>query len=423
MGVSIGMVGLGKFGTGFVNLFKAHPLVERIAFCDIEEDRVKKFAESAFMKEKFNPNDAYTSLDDICKSDLDAIVLITQPWLHAPQVVRVLESGKAAFCAVPIFCVPDGDEILGWCDEIIDTVRNTGKQFMLGETTYYHPEVMFMRRQAVDGAFGRFISANAEYAHDYSGAWGRSMEDVYSKRIASVIGSRWPRILKEKYIDKGILSGPMHYPTHSVSGPVSIMKSHASKVSAIGMKPTGLDDMFDKWGEVFSNETGVFYMNNGAVFTAREYREITTEGYKINIFGTCATWREETWYWTRREPGLPRVPDKGEQKPTLREMCDDLPREVAEAYLLAENPARTAEEIKDVIDAEGPIAYPPVGHGGSNRRLVHEFVSSLAENRAPAINAWEACHYMAMGVMAHKSALRDGELLAVPDWGEAPVSL
>ncbi len=386
----------------------------------ITKNVLKQFAESSFLKEKFNPSDAYYSLDDICKSDLDAIVLITQPWLHAPQVVQVLESGKTAFCAVPIFCVPDGDEILSWCGEIIDTVRKTGKHFMLGETTYYHLEVRFMRRQAAKGAFGRFISANAEYAHDYSGAWGRSTQDVYAKRIASKIGSQWPGILKKKYIDKGILSGPMHYPTHSVSGPVSIMKSHASKVSAIGMRPTGLDDTFDKWGEVFSNETGTFYMNNGAVFTAREYREITTEGYKINIFGTCASWREETWYWTKREPGLPRVPDTGEQKPTLQEMCDELPRGVAEAYLLAENPSRSAEEISDIIEEEGPIAYPAKGHGGSNRRLVHEFVSSVSEERIPAINAWEACHYVAMGVMAHKSALRDGEMLAVPDWGKAP---
>jgi hypothetical protein len=27
---------------------------------------------------------------------------------------------------------------------------------------------------------------------------------------------------------------------------------------------------------------------------------------------------------------------------------------------------------------------------------------------------------MAAGVMAHESALRDGEMLAVPDWGDAP---
>jgi hypothetical protein len=46
----------------------------------------------------------------------------------------------------------------------------------------------------------------------------------------------------------------------------------------------------------------------------------------------------------------------------------------------------------------------------------------VAEDRVPAINAWEAARYMAMGVMAHKSALKDGELLDVPDWGDAPGS-
>jgi len=51
---------------------------------------------------------------------------------------------------------------------------------------------------------------------------------------------------------------------------------------------------------------------------------------------------------------------------------------------------------------------------------VHEFVTAVAENRQPVINAWEAARYMAMGAMAHKSALRDGEWLEVPDWGDAP---
>jgi len=43
IGISIGIVGLGQFGSTFVSLFKAHPLVNRIALCDMEPDRVKKF--------------------------------------------------------------------------------------------------------------------------------------------------------------------------------------------------------------------------------------------------------------------------------------------------------------------------------------------------------------------------------------------
>ena len=64
--------------------------------------------------------------------------------------------------------------------------------------------------------------------------------------------------------------------------------------------------------------------------------------------------------------------------------------------------------------------FVPGGHGGSHPYLVHEFVDAVANNRQPAINIWEAARYMAMGVSAHRSALKNGERLDVPDWGDAP---
>jgi hypothetical protein len=77
---------------------------------------------------------------------------------------------------------------------------------------------------------------------------------------------------------------------------------------------------------------------------------------------------------------------------------------------LPENARLSAQERKDFLG----------GHGGSHAYLVHEFVSAVAEERQPAVNIWEAARYMIMGVMAHKSALADGETLDVPDFGDAP---
>lgn len=56
-------------------------------------------------------------------------------------------------------------------------------------------------------------------------------------------------------------------------------------------------------------------------------------------------------------------------------------------------------------------------HGGSHPYLVNEFVSSVFERRRPAIDAWRTATYMAMGVAAHKSAQRDGEIVNVFDFG------
>ncbi|MBL4700485.1 MAG: Gfo/Idh/MocA family oxidoreductase [Phycisphaeraceae bacterium] len=415
MGISIGLVGLGEFGAAFAKLFKSHPLVDRIALCDFEHHRMKKFSDDPFFQDKLNSRDMYTSLDDMCKSDIDALVIITQPWLHAPQCIQAMESGKHVYSAVPLTCVPDADEVLDWCDKIVETTQRTGRHYMLGETTYYHPEVMFMRRQAALGMFGRFVSAEAEYSHDYSGAWGCSLREVFAYRTDSKQGRKWPKILKESYLNKGIFDGPMHYPTHSVSGPVSIMNAHALKVSAIGTKPTGYDEYFDITGQIFSNETGFFHMSNGSVVTIREHREITAHGYDMNIYGTCATWRGDQWYETKRQSNtsIDSTPKTIESTPAIDEMRDVLPLEVQKCFLEAQNDSLGDEDIPN-------IEFTPTGHKGSHPYLVHEFCDAVAKNRMPAINAWEAARYMAMGATAHKSALKDGEILNVPDWGDAP---
>ena len=96
MGISVGMVGLGMFGRHFIDPVKKHPLVDRIALCDINRDRLAEQSKQHGIKE------CYESLDDICRSDIDALMIITQPWLHAGQVIQALEAGKHAYSAVPI---------------------------------------------------------------------------------------------------------------------------------------------------------------------------------------------------------------------------------------------------------------------------------------------------------------------------------
>ena len=44
MGIKLGLVGLGSFGTGFAPIFAAHPLVDSVVLCDAEPDRIQKIA-------------------------------------------------------------------------------------------------------------------------------------------------------------------------------------------------------------------------------------------------------------------------------------------------------------------------------------------------------------------------------------------
>lgn len=394
MGISIGLVGLGAFGSTFAELFKNHPLVDRVGLCDRESERIRNFAERESWRDKFDPKDTYVSVDEICRSDLDALVIVTQPWLHAPQCLRAMESGKHVYSAVPLICLPDGDEILDWCERLIETCKRTGMHYMLGETTYYRPEGMFCRRKAAEAAFGTIIHAEGHYLHDVQHGLGHKR----THRTGSTSGKEWLKREKE-YIDKGILGGPMHYPTHSTSGPVFVMNAHAVKVTAYGFGP--VKDHPWHAAEAFSNETAFFKMSNGATVRICEWREVGRQcAESFCIYGTegcyVSNHKEEDQWHAWEDLHTETVLD-------LNEMCDPLPPQVEQAF-------------RDMSRESGVYGR----HGGSHPYLVHEFVDAIAHGRQPAINAWEAVRYTVMGVMAHKSALRDGETLDVPDWGEAP---
>ncbi|MEI8315538.1 MAG: Gfo/Idh/MocA family oxidoreductase, partial [Verrucomicrobiota bacterium] len=382
MGISLGLVGLGGFGSCFADLFKSHPLVSRVALCDREPDRIKKFADKPEWKDKFHPRDAYDSLEAICQSDVDALVIITQPWLHAPQCLQALEAGKHVYSAVPIISIPDDEEILMWCDRLVNTCRKTGLSYMLGETTFYRPQTMFCRRKAAAGAFGNFIYAEGEYFHDVD-SHECNLRDVEKARATGKAGQEGKAFM-QAYRAKGILGGPMHYPTHSTSGPCCVMKAHALKATGYGYRNQNADPFFN--GMAFSNETALFQMSNGSTVRICEFREVAgypgLDSETFRVLGTSGMFCEDQWKENHRTAPFTAKP-LTTQKLTVADMRDPLPPEVYDEF----------KKCSLESDVYG-------GHGGSHAYLVHEFVSAISERRQPAINIWEAARYMAMGVMA-----------------------
>jgi predicted dehydrogenase len=394
------MVGLGAFGTHFVPLFKNHPLVSRIALCDQQPERVKSLATRDWVQDKFNPRDAFTKFEDLLKSDVDAVVIITQHWLHAPMSVQAMEAGKHVYCAVPLISIPDADEILGWCGRVVETQRRTGQLFMFGETTFYRPQTMYCRRRAAAGDFGDFVYAEGEYFHDVD----HGLRGVKSHRLVGPSGEAHKKYLEDCQ-RRGILSGPTHYPTHSTGGPISVMNAYPVKVAAFGYRHQRGDPYFAD--TAFSNETALFQMSNGAHMRICEYREIGHPGREnFRVYGNKGSFEHgslgDTW-----------CDKKSITKLTEEEMRDPLPPEVVAAYrghrklVVADAAKLSPKEQEDFLG----------GHGGSHSYLVHEFCDAIAHERMPACTALDAARYTAAGAMAHKSALAGGQVLDVPDWG------
>lgn len=374
--ISIGMVGVGQFGSEFIQSFKDHPHVERLALCDLDASRLAKQAK------RFGISETYPSLDAICKSDLDALVIITQPWLHAPQAIQALEAGKHVYSAVPVMMSHSGDVILDWCDKLVEAVKRTGQLYMMGETSFFRPEVVYCRRKVQEGAFGDIVLIESEYLHDIY--WPAC--DLIKVAMGRTGKSR------EQIIEIGG-DVPLHYPTHSTSVPISITGAHMTEVSALGYVYPH-DDYFrhnSESGNPFSNEIAQFRMSNGAVARVFEGRRIGYVGREglVRLIGTEASLDCE----------LAAKDDKFISKFVTKTGWERV----------------DAEAARDTLPE--PLASNLGEHGGSHAYLVHEFVEACATERLPKINAWEAVRYVAAGVMAHKSALKGGELLKVPDWG------
>jgi predicted dehydrogenase len=74
---------------------------------------------------------------------------------------------------------------------------------------------------------------------------------------------------------------------------------------------------------------------------------------------------------------------------------------------------------KNLPDLDYPALPPsvaPGGHGGSHGHLMHEFVTALLEDRPPLVDIAAALNMTVAGIVAHQSAMKDGETLKIPQF-------
>ena len=70
-------------------------------------------------------------------------------------------------------------------------------------------------------------------------------------------------------------------------------------------------------------------------------------------------------------------------------------------------------------DLERPALPPsvdPGGHGGSHGRLTEEFITAILQDRSPLVNVALALNMTVAGIVPHHSALKNGELLKIPQY-------
>jgi len=82
----------------------------------------------------------------------------------------------------------------------------------------------------------------------------------------------------------------------------------------------------------------------------------------------------------------------------------------------AKNYHGLADDLPDFRRPPLPPNVPPGDHGGSHGYLMNEFVTAILQDRKPLVDIAAALNLTVAGVVAHQSALKDGELMKIPQY-------
>lgn len=75
-----------------------------------------------------------------------------------------------------------------------------------------------------------------------------------------------------------------------------------------------------------------------------------------------------------------------------------------------------ANELPPTARPALPPGVKAGGHGGSHGQLTNEFITAILEDRVPLVDIAQSLNMTVAGIVAHQSALKDGELLKIPQY-------
>ena len=398
--IKVCIVGAGQFSQCFVPLFQAHPLVNEVSLCEIIPERLR--SEAARLK----VSRTFSSFHDVLQSDVDAVAIFTQRWMHAPMSLQALNAGKNVYCAVP------AATMLEELHQLVEAVNHTGLTYMMGETSLYYGTRLFMKEKWDTGAFGRFVYGEGEYYHDMSHGFYEAYQ--FSG------GEHWKRTASYP---------PMLYPTHSVAMILSVTGAQATSVSCLGYVDRHEDGVFDQkisnWQNTFSNQSALFRTSDGGILRVNEFRRIGQSGGRSvrgSLYGTEASFEEQSngAIWTTRQMmGSEDVEDLVKCGGVhTHEQWEAVKVDVALKGEFTSGFGKVHEKYRDRLPENYKVQ--PNGHEGSHQFLVDDFVTAVVLGKLPSCSVWDASRFNAPGIVAHKSAQNDGALIEVPNFGSHP---
>ncbi len=366
--VRIGIVG-GRFGCSFQ--WHEHPHCTVAAVTDLRPERRKR------LQQVYRCDTAYDSMEIMLKQavgDLDAVAIFTEAPNHVKHSVMALRAGKHVICAVPAAMN------LEECQELIEAVEQTGKTFMMAETSYWQQPTISARKFHQAGEFGELYSVYSMYRHP-------GLESLWFENGKPTWRHGFP---------------PMHYPTHCTAHLIGVTGERLTEVCCHGWGDGSRALSGNAYNNPYWNESAEFKTNRGHSFRVEIWWAGAHRGCeRAEWYGDKMSFISATPY------GQPATIVRSSRQRELD--SGGFARAAAKTERYAQPQWWKTEMLPE------PLRHPS-GHEGSHTFITHEFISAIIEQRKPAVDVYEAVAYTAPGIVAHQSALKGGERLKIPSF-------
>jgi len=121
--------------------------IRSIDICDPSSDQRKA------MKSEIAVRGEFENLADALTACPQAVFICTPSSLHIPQAIEALEGGAHVLCEKPL------SDSLSGVKELEETIRKTGKKFMVAFCFRYHEGLTLAKRFVDEGRIGSLVSA------------------------------------------------------------------------------------------------------------------------------------------------------------------------------------------------------------------------------------------------------------------------
>ena len=293
MRVRYGIIGCGAIGQRrHIPEVAANPNAQLVALCDINGKRLVEMAG------KYEVKLAHADYRRLLKDDIDAVIIGTPNYLHAPMTIAALRAGKHVLVEKPMATTREEAR------RMIGAAKKAKKFLMLGHNQRLMPPHVKAKEILASGRLGKVLSFRTAFKHGGPEGWciEKSLNTWFFKKKEAVLGvtgdlgvhkaDLMRYLLGEDFVEVGGILATLDKRDHTGK----LIQTDDNAYLTVKSKSGVVGSIIVSWtnyGEPEANYT-VIYCKNGVLMLATDptygvivrYRNGNEERYKVGAVST-----------------------------------------------------------------------------------------------------------------------------------------